>query len=49
MRTIKILADCEYEKGDIVEVENNEAHRLIDAGFAKLLITNTQMKGIKSK
>jgi hypothetical protein len=32
MQTIKIIKSGEYKEGEIVIVENNTAHRLIDSG-----------------
>ncbi len=32
MQRIKIIKSGEYKEGDIVVVENNTAHRLIDSG-----------------
>jgi len=45
MQKVKILKQCEYKKGDVVSVDNNEAHRLIDGGFGKLFnYPNKMMK-----
>lgn len=37
MQTLKIVKNFKgYEKDSVVVVENNEAHALIDGGYAKL-------------
>ena len=38
MQTIKMLKDAEgLSKGDIKEMKYNDAHRLIQGGFAKII------------
>lgn len=33
---VKIIKDCEYKAGEVVVIDNNDAHRLIDTGYAIL-------------
>jgi len=35
MITIKITKDCEYKKGTVLTLKNNEAHPLVFEGKAK--------------
>lgn len=37
MQTLKIIKDGKYKKGQVVIVENNAAHALIDKGEAELV------------
>jgi len=49
MKTVLILKDYkEYKKGEIVRVNPNEAHTLIDCGCAKLY-ENKMMTSRRSK
>ena len=35
MRTrVKIIRDCQYPAGSIVTIKNNEAHQLVEDGYA---------------
>jgi len=44
MQTLKIIKSIKsYKKDEVVIVENNEAHTLIDSGFAKLYKENRMM------
>lgn len=43
MLTLKIIKDCEYNKGDIVSLEDNEAIGLIDSGLAKMFTGKNRM------
>jgi len=33
---VKIIKDCEYKAGEVVVIDNNDAHRPIDTGYAIL-------------
>jgi hypothetical protein len=49
MKKVKAIKDFYYNKmmvkeGDIIEVENNDAHRLIDGEYAVLPLTLVEFK-----